>query len=57
MLAALAVAWEKQRRPESTDEELKQVASKVLCDFCRANIPIVNGHHVLGGVEIPCDAN
>ena len=36
--------------------DLELLFRVVNCDLCAKGVPIENGHHILLGVEIPCDA-
>jgi hypothetical protein len=56
LLAALLIAYETISEPGMTEERKRQIARGVLCEFCRLNMPLENGHHVILGVEVPCDA-
>lgn len=51
-LAALAIAME----PNATEERKRQIARSVLCEFCRAGMPVENGMHNILGAEVRCDA-
>jgi hypothetical protein len=52
LLAALLVAME----PNATEERKRQIARSVLCEFCRAGMPVENGIHNILGAEVECDA-
>jgi hypothetical protein len=56
LLAALLIAYETISEPGMTEERKRQIARGVLCEFCHLNMPLENGHHVILGVEVPCDA-
>jgi hypothetical protein len=56
LLAALLIASEIVKHPDITDEEKRKIAREILCPFCRDHVPLENGHHIILGAEIPCDA-
>jgi hypothetical protein len=56
LLAALLIAYETISEPGMTEGRKRQIARGVLCEFCHLNMPLENGHHVILGVEVPCDA-